>query len=556
VKIVADTASPASDLHALSIAEAARLIAARHLSPVELARAFLARIEMLDPRINAHLLVTADRALDKARLAEAEIMAGRYRGPLHGIAYTVADAFCIAGSRTTGQSPGVADVVSGEDAHTVARLSDAGAVLLGKLAANEFRHGGAGGDLPWPPAHNPRDLGGTGDGGAAGPAAAVAAGLAVAALGSDSGGGLREPAGSCGLAGLKPSFGLVSRRGILTNSFSYDHAGPICRTVADVAVLLRAIAGHDPSDPSSAAHPVPDYAASLTGDIRGLRIGVLRHQYEEELPVRPVLRDAMDAALETLRGLGALIEDTRLRPLQDFADVQLVGAGCEALAVHDAGLRAKPDLFGQDFLDQVLPAVLLTAEDYVNSQRERRLMMAEASQLWTRYDAIITATAEPVPALGAWDASQVWKQRSLMVPFNVLGWPALALCIGYTTEGSPLAMQVVSRPFGDGTALRIGHAYERVTPWRDARPVPAPGDAGAVAAATRPGPMAAGLSARERDSVALVVRRAGLSLAERDFEHLCAVAPSVDAVAGRLRKSYGFSAQPSNIFRFTGFTSP
>jgi aspartyl-tRNA(Asn)/glutamyl-tRNA(Gln) amidotransferase subunit A len=362
--------------------------------------------------------------------------------------------------------------------------------------------------------------------------------------------------GYCGLASLKPSFGLVSRRGILTNGFSYDHAGPICRTVADVALLLRALAGHDPWDPASAAHPVPDYEASLTGDIRGLRIGVLRHQYEEELPVRPALRDAMDAALETLRGLGALIEDVRMRPLQDFADVHLVGAGCEALAVHEAGLRAKPERFGEDFLDRVLPAVLLTAEDYVNSQRERRLMMAEASQLWQRYDAIITAAAAPAPALGAWDVLQVWKQPSLVVPFNVLGWPALTLCIGYTPEGLPLAMQVVSKPFSDSMALRIGDSYERVTRWRNARPVPASHETLPDSAAKLLDPVPAGFSARDRDCVALMLRRAGLTLGERDFERLCAAAPIVDAVARRLRKPFDFAAQPSNVFRFAGFTYP
>lgn len=510
---MADPAPPASEPHALSIVEAARLIAARRLSPVELVQAFLARIERLEPRRNPYVLVTADRALDMARSAEAEIMAGRYRGPLHGIAYAVADSFCTA------------DVLPGEDAHTVARLSDAGAVLLGKLASDGF-----------------------------GPAAAVAAGLAVAALASESGGGLRESAGCSGLAGLKPSYGLVSRRGIRTGSFSYDHVGPICRSVADVAVLLRAIAGHDTSDPTSAARPVPDYEAVLTGDIRGLRIGVLRHQYEVELPVPLALRDAMDAALETLRGLGALVEDVRMRPLQDFADVQVVGAGSEALAVHEAGLRAKPDLVGEDVLDRVLPAVLLTAEDYVNSQRERRLMMAEASQLWTRFDAIITAA--PAPALGASDAMHVWTQPSLTVPFNVLGWPALALCIGYTRDGVPLAMQVASKPFSDATALRIGDSYERATLWRKARPVPASGETLPDSAAKVADPVPAGLSARDREAVALILRRAGLTLGERHFERLCAAAPAVDAVARRLRKSYGFAAQPANIFRFVGFTSP
>lgn len=553
---MADTGSMPSDLHFLSVAEAAKLIAEKRLSPVELAHAFLNRIETLNPQLNAYLLATADRALYQARAAEAEIMAGHYRGPLHGIPYALPDIYCTAGIRTTGHSRSAANFVPVEDAHAVARLTQAGAVLLGKLTMYEFAHGGPGFDLPWPPARNPWDRDRMTGGASSGSGTAVAAGLAMAALGADTGGGIREPAAYCGLAGLKPTYGLVSRRGIWTSSFSYDHAGPMTWTVEDAGLMLQALAGHDPFDPASATRAVPDYAGAINGDIRSLRIGVLRHQYEVEVPITSVAREAMDVALDVLRGLGAIIEDVSLRPLQDYSDVQIVGAGCELLAVHEAGLRASPDLFGEDFLGRSLPAVLLRAEDYVNSHRERRVMMAEASQLWTRYDAIITAGPGPAPPLDAWRTIRFWREASLTAPFNVLGGPALAHCIGYSPEGLPLSMQVIGKPFTDATVLRIGAAYERATSWRRYRPTLDPQAKFATGLPSAPDAAPAEISGAERDAIALVVRRAGLTLSERQFELLCAAAPYVDGMARRLRTSHGFAAQPANIFRFTGYTVP
>ena len=547
-------ATPTTALHFLTIAEASRLIAARKLSPVELTRAFLARIEALGPQLNAYLLVTADLALAQARRAEAEIMAGNHRGPLHGIPYALKDIYCTAGIRTTGHSRSAQDFVPKENAETVTRLEAAGAVLLGKLATHEFAHGGPSFDLPWPPARNPwnRELA-TG-GSSSGSGAAVAAGLAMGALGSDTGGSIRNPAALCGLAGLKPTYGLVSRRGVWTNSFSYDHAGPMTWTVEDCALMLQALAGHDPFDPASAPRAVPDYAAALTGDIRGLRIGVLRHQYEVEVPVPPVVRAAMEEALSVLRGLGAELEEVRIRPAQDYYDVKIIGAESELYAVHEAGLRAHPEQFGEDFLGRSLAALLIRAEDYVNSQRERRAMIAEAEPLWARYDALVTAGPGPAPRLDAWRTIHFWQKGSLTTPFNVLGGPALAQCIGYTEQGLPLSMQVVGRPFDDARVMRIADAYERATPWRARRPVL---DAKAAFATTLPpvpDPTPAEISAGERDAIALLTRRAGLRLNERQFELLCASAPYVQAMAARLRTPRGLGQEPMNVFRFTGYT--
>jgi len=539
-------------MHSLTIAEAARAIATRALSPVELTRAFLARIEALDPQLNAYLLVTADAALAAARVAEAEIMAGRYRGPLHGIPYALKDIFCTAGIRTTGHSRTRMDYVPAEDAETVRRLHAAGAIMLGKLATHEFAHGGPSFDLPWPPARNPWDLARFTGGSSSGSGAAVAAGLAMAALGSDTGGSIRNPAALCGIVGLKPTYGLVSRRGVWTNSFSYDHVGPMTWTVEDCAILLQAIAGYDSTDPASAARAVPDYSATLTPDLKGVRIGVLRQQFESEAPVGAPLRSALDAAFDVLRGLGATLEETTLRALQDYADVKITHAEAELYAVHEAAFRADPGLFGEDFLARSLAAILIRGEDVVNAERARRVMLAEAAPLWDRFDALVTAGPGPAPLLSAHRPLHFWQKSSFTTPFNVLGGPALAQCIGFTEEGLPLSMQVAGRPFADAAVLRIAHAYERASGWRSRRPALVPG-AAAPPLPPVPDPEPATLSAAERAAVALVAERAGLRLNERQFDLLAGAAPYVWAMTARLRQPWRFDEEPLGVFRFTGY---
>src|ERR1700751_1526763 len=275
----------ADELACLTIAEAARLIEQKQLSPVELTTALIRRAEALDPQLNAYLLLTAERALDQAKSAERQIVAGGYRGLMHGIPFALKDIYATAGIRTTGHSRICLDTVPTADATTVKKLYEAGAVLTGKLATHEFAHGGPSFDLPWPPARNPWNREHFTGGSSSGSGAAVAAGLVPGALGSDTGGSIRGPAALCGIVGLKPTCGLVSRHGVYTDSFSFDHAGPMTWTVEDCAIMLQAIAGHDPKDPASADRPIPDYRAALTGDIRGLRIGILRHLFEDDAPI-------------------------------------------------------------------------------------------------------------------------------------------------------------------------------------------------------------------------------------------------------------------------------
>jgi aspartyl-tRNA(Asn)/glutamyl-tRNA(Gln) amidotransferase subunit A len=545
------THTASTDLHALSIAEASALIARKALSPVELTEALLDRAELLDPKINAYILATPDLALLEARQAEHEIMAGNHRGAMHGIPYGAKDVFATAGIATTGHSKAYADVVPSSDATAVAKLKDAGAVLLGKLSTHECAHGGPSFDLPWPPARNPWSLDRFTGGSSSGSAAGVAAGLMPAALGTDTGGSIRIPAALCGTVGLKPTYGLVSRHGVMPNSFTYDHAGPLTWTVEDCAIVLQALAGHDAMDPASATRPVPDYRAALTGDIRGLRVGVLRHLHETDVPLPPVAAAALEQAYGVLRSLGAVLEDAAIRPARDYYDVKIIIAESEIYAVHEHKLRARASDFGEDFLGRTLGAVLIGAPDYVQAQRERRVMLEEIEQLYATYDVLIAAGPGPAPLLDAWRTIAFWQKPNLTTPFNVTAGPALMQCIGFSPEGLPLSMQIVGRPFDETTVLRVADAYERATTWRSRRPH-LDGATVVPPLPPVPEPAKAEITQARRDEIAALCARAGLILNERQFEQLCATAPYIDAMVGRLRKERRFDNEPMNIFRLAG----
>ncbi len=548
-----DMTAPPTELAFITIAEAARRIETKKLSPVELTTALIHRSEALDPQINAFLLPTPDRALDQARAAEREITAGRYRGPMHGIPFALKDIYATAGIRTTGHSRTRIDAVPDFDATTVAKLHESGAVLMGKLATHEFAHGGPSFDLPWPPARNPWNRDHFTGGSSSGSGAAVAAGLVPGALGSDTGGSIRGPAALCGIVGLKPTYGLVSRNGVYTNSFSFDHAGPMTWTVEDCAILLQAIAGHDPKDPASATLPVPDYRAALTGDIRDLRIGIVRHLHEDDCPVTAEVGAALEQAFGVLRSLGATLGEARLRPAQDYYDVKVTIAESELLAVHEQALRTRPGDFGEDFLGRVLPAVLIGGRDYVQAQRERRHILAEMKPVFEKFDVLVTATAGgPAPRLDAWRTIEFWRRPSLTTPFNVTGGPALAQCIGLSSSGLPLSMQIVGRPFAETTVLRAAHAYERATEWRARRPNLDPNATFSTELPPVPNPPAADIDAVTRDRAVAACRAAGLALSERQFAMLCAAAPYVEAMTGRLYRDRHWTEEPANIFRFSG----
>jgi len=542
-----------ADLYFLTLAEAARLIASRELSPVEYTRALMARADALDAQVNAFITRTNERALEQARTAEAEIAKGRHRGPLHGIPFGLKDIYDTAGIRTTGHSKLGLDNVPATTATAAQRLLDAGAVLLGKLATHEYASGGPSLDLPWPPARNPWNTAHFTGGSSSGSGAAVAAGFMPAALGTDTGGSIRIPSALCGLAGLKPTYGLVSRKGVIPNSFTFDHCGPMAWTVEDCALVLQAIAGHDPKDPTSAQHALPDYAKALTGDIRGLRIGVVRHFWEDEGPSPPAMARAMEGAIDVFRALGATIGVARMRTRQAYNDVKMVIAKAELVVIHEQAMRERLQDFGADFVGRNLPGFLFTAADYVRAQRERRRMVDEMTPLYERFDVLLTASAAPAARLDTLIGSgfsDKWEQPNIYTPFSVSAGPALVVCNGYTDDGLPLAMQLVGRPFNEATVLNAGHAYEQATDWRRRRPQLTPGAQAPLLTAPAAEALKVDIDGPTRTIVDAAVARAGLTLSDAHRNLLYRVAPPVLAAVNRIPRNRPQTDEPANVFGF------
>jgi aspartyl-tRNA(Asn)/glutamyl-tRNA(Gln) amidotransferase subunit A len=455
----------------LTIAEAGTLIAKRELSPVELVQSRLARIERLDGKLNSFIRVLSEEALAAARSAEAEMMAGRRRGPLHGIPIGLKDIYETKGVPTTGHSKVLIDHIPRRDAASVRRLTDAGAIVLGKLATHEFAFGGPSFDLPWPPARNPWDISRFTGGSSSGTGAAVAAGLVLGGTGSDTGGSIRGPAAFCGLAGLKPSYGRIGRAGILPLAFSLDHAGPMTWTAEDSAIMLQAMAGHDPADPGSAERPVPDYHAALSGEVKGLRIGLIRHFYETDNPANETTRQGIAAAVKVLEDLGCSVRELRLSPLADWAACGVMIMLTEGYAIHEGTLRERFADYGEAFRDRMALAALITGVDYIQAVRRRRELAAELTSAMADLDLVMTATAPseapPIEAVGKF---AIFERPMLTMPFNVTGSPAMSVCCGYTTAGLPLAIQLAGKPFDEATVLKLAHAYEKATAWRSIRP--------------------------------------------------------------------------------------
>ena len=380
------------------------------------------------------------------RTAVADIMAGRRKGPLHGIPIGLKDIYNTRGIRTTGHSALFRDHVPEEDAVTTRLLAEAGTILLGKLATWEFAIGGTSFDLPWPPARNPWNTDHDPGGSSSGSGAAVAAGLVMGAMGTDTGGSIRGPSAWCGIAGIKPTYGLVSRRGILPLSFSLDHAGPMCWTVEDCALMLQVLARHDPEDAGSADVAVPDFAASLAKDVRGLRIGVIRNFFEDDVETGAETKAAIESALEVFRGLGMSVEDVRLSPLQLYSDTAGLISRSESYAIHEPTLTQSPELYGEHARTRIMPGAFVRACDYVNAQRQRTVLVREMAEVMKRVDLMVLPTApNPAPLLG--DVSHFANPKRTMFsrPFNLSGSPGLSVCSGFSAEGLPLSMQIVGR---------------------------------------------------------------------------------------------------------------
>jgi aspartyl-tRNA(Asn)/glutamyl-tRNA(Gln) amidotransferase subunit A len=460
---------PDQELLYASIAELAPRIAAKEISPVELTEAALTRIEQLEPKLNAFITVTAESARHAARAAEAAIMAGHHLGPLQGIPVAIKDLYATRGVATTYGSPLFADWIPNFDAAAVERLKRAGAVLLGKTNLHELAYGSTSANAHYGPVHNPWREGYHPGGSSGGSAAAVAAGMAYAALGSDTGASIRQPAACVGIVGIKPTFGRVSRYGALPLSWSQDHVGPLTRSVRDAALIMQVLAGHDPRDPTTAERPVPDFAAGLDDGIAGRRIGVARAFFFDDCD--PEVVALVEAALAVLEDRGAWVEDIDLPDMAAAFTVGTITVAVEGATYHAADLRARPEAFSDELRAAFELGGFYKAVDYVQAQRLRRQLMAETNRALAGFDAIVMPTS-PIPATpiaGNPPDHAILRPRNTM-PFNVLGLPALSVPCGFTASGLPVGLQIAGRAFDEAGILRIAQAYEQATDWHRRRP--------------------------------------------------------------------------------------
>ena len=451
-----------AQLHYLTIREASRRIEALELSPVELTRAFLERIESVDGKLQSFVTLLADAALAEAQAAESEILQGRYRGPLHGIPLAHKDLYDTRGVRTTGQSKVHEHRVPSEDATTILRLREAGSVLLGKLAMFEFAMGGPQTSL-FEQARNPWNLDYVTHGSSSGSGAAVAAGLCMGSLGSDTGGSIRGPASYCGIVGLKPTYGRVSRHGVMPLSWSLDHCGPMTWTVEDAALMLQAIAGHDSKDSSSSRAPVPDYSAALHENVKGLVIGVPRHYcFNAEAGIDPETIGAVEKALGDLEGLGARVEEVNIPSLEYASIANNVIMLSESFSYHLPNLQSQPQNFGEDFIRRIYVGGLLTASDYIRAQRARSTVAKEFAQVLQRVDLIAMPTElRPATTNEEFDLTAIIAGPSFMGPFNQAGMPAISVPCGFNEKGLPLSLQIAGKPFDEPTVLRAAYTYQQ-----------------------------------------------------------------------------------------------
>jgi len=453
-----------------SIVETGEWLRKRELSPVELTKNCLAQIEKLNPTLNAFISVTSESALTQAHSAEAEILRGHWRGPLHGIPLALKDLIDTAGIRTTAASGLFKDRIPDEDAEVVRCLKDAGAVLLGKQNLHECAYGGSSmisyyGEVrnPWNPAHI------TG-GSSGGSAASVAAGLGYGAIGTDTAGSVREPAALCGVVGLKPTFGRVSVRGVIPLSLSLDHVGPITRTVSDAAVMLQAIAGYDARDMNSADMPVPDYLASLCDGTRSARIGVPRKFFYEDLD--PEVASAVEQALGTLR---TLTNDLSEIEVDVPTDRTLQTA--EAYAYHAEFVSRSPELYQPETLRRIRKGEDISGTEVEHRRRELEKIRGEINRVFEDVDVLVTPTT-PVPAPAIAELKQdpdLLRPREILLlrntrPVNVWGLPAISIPCGFTTAGLPIGLQIIGPHWGEDRVLQLAYAYEQATAWHKRSP--------------------------------------------------------------------------------------
>jgi aspartyl-tRNA(Asn)/glutamyl-tRNA(Gln) amidotransferase subunit A len=456
----------------MSLLEVSAKIRAREVSPVEVTEACLARAEATEPKLNAFSNLMPEKARAAAKAAEAEIAAGAWRGPLHGIPVGIKELYDVAGEPTTSSSCVRANSRDETDSASVARLRAAGAVIMGKTHTHEFAYGFVTPESrnPWNPDHIP-------GGSSGGSGAAVAAGSCYMGMGSDTGGSIRQPSALCGTVGLKPTFGRCSRVGVTSLSWSLDHVGPLTRTVADAAVTLNALAGHDPRDPGSVDVPVEDYAKALGRDAKGLRIGVPKNHFFDLL--HPEVESAVRGAVDALAAEGAIVSEVEIPYADQLMAVEFAICLPEASEYHRRMLRETPDLYLPDVQEVLERGEMIPATRYVQALRLRRLIQQGWAEMMRDVDVVIApASAVPAPKVGEEEID--WGQgvteplmntfARITAPGNVVGLPAIAMPCGFSSGGLPLGFQAIGRPFEESTVIRLCDAYERMTDWTSRRP--------------------------------------------------------------------------------------
>jgi len=459
-----------SELAFLSLAEAADLIKSGELSPVELTQAMLERIAALDPQVHAYVTVFAEEALAAAQEAEAQIQAGNYKGPLHGIPLAVKDIY--EAGRTTGGSKLRTDYTAEQDCTTVAKLKDAGGLLLGKLATYEFAAGLPTLSSHFQPARNPWNLEYDPGGSSSGSGAALAAGLIFGAMGSDTGGSIRWPAFCCGIVGMKATYGRVSRVGVFPLSWNLDHTGPMTRTVRDNALMLQACAGYDPLDPASANIPVPDFSQKLGHDITGLRLGIPRTLFQDNCGEE--ILGAFDAAVAQMETLGAEIVEVDSITHAELQATFWPLACADAAAYHLADMQTQAQDYNPDLRLMLALGNLVRGTSYLQGQRVREQIRAHMLRQLETVDVFMLPAAGVMPAPIRSESPGLYLMApdfAIYTPlFNLTGFPALALPCGVSSAGLPIGFQLAGRPFDETTVFQVGHAYEQAAGWHERHP--------------------------------------------------------------------------------------
>ncbi|HCP23502.1 MAG TPA: Asp-tRNA(Asn)/Glu-tRNA(Gln) amidotransferase subunit GatA [Dehalococcoidia bacterium] len=460
----------------MSAGDLSRLVEKKEISPVEIVDAHLSRIDATEPVLNSFITLLADASRSAAQQAEKDIQAGRYKGPLHGIPVALKDLYNTGGVRTTSGSKIFDTFVPSEDCTVAAKFQQAGAVLLGKLNMHPFAYGPTGENADYGHMHNPWDPDRVTGGSSGGSGSATAAGQCTITTGSDTGGSIRIPAALCGIVGLKPTYGLVSRYGLTPLSWSLDHPGPMTRTVEDAAITMNVIAGHDPKDVASANVDIPDYTSALTGDVKGLKIGIVKEYFEA--PLDPEVRKAVMDAIGQLESMGAEVREVSFPMYNQSQAISSAVLMSEATAYHRDLLESDDQSIYEPVRQRLESGLFISAADYLRAQQARTLLDRESRKLLDEVD-LLAGPTEPVTApeilssrvmAGEQEIGVVGALTQYTRPYNINGFPAISVPCGFSQSNMPIGLQLAGRPFDELTVLRAAHAYEQATDWHTRRP--------------------------------------------------------------------------------------